>query len=290
MNSVDRVLTFDCAGETLVGVITVPDRPRDTAVLVIVGGPQYRVGSHRHFVLLARALASRGYPVLRFDYRGMGDSAGATRTFEEATDDIHAAIDALLATQGQPRRVVLWGLCDGASAALLYWHAKRDNRVAGMCLLNPWLRSGVSLARTQIKHYYRQRLMQPAFWLKLLHGGMALGALKGLLDNLATAIHRRQPDSADAIDFRTAMAHAWRAFPGPLLLVLSGSDYTAKEFMEGASNDEAWRGALSRTGVERVEVTTADHTFSASADRLRRESAVLEWLDAQFAEPALAKG
>jgi alpha/beta superfamily hydrolase len=48
-------------------------------VLVIVGGPQYRAGSHRQFTLLARSLAEQGFAVLRFDYRGMGDSTGAMR-------------------------------------------------------------------------------------------------------------------------------------------------------------------------------------------------------------------
>ena len=48
----------------------------------MVGGPQYRVGSHRQFTLMARAFAAAGYPVLRFDYRGIGDSEGESRGFE----------------------------------------------------------------------------------------------------------------------------------------------------------------------------------------------------------------
>jgi len=48
----------------------------DTGVLIVVGGPQYRVGSHRQFVMLARFLADHGVPCMRFDYRGMGDVSG----------------------------------------------------------------------------------------------------------------------------------------------------------------------------------------------------------------------
>ncbi|KAB8057318.1 hydrolase 1, exosortase A system-associated, partial [Janthinobacterium violaceinigrum] len=58
----------------LVGILSLPAAPGPRGVLIVTGGPQYRVGSHRQFVLLARALAAQGVPVLRFDLRGMGDS------------------------------------------------------------------------------------------------------------------------------------------------------------------------------------------------------------------------
>ena len=35
--------------------------------------------------------------------------------------------------------------------------ATRDPRVAGLALLNPWVRSDAGLARARVKHYYRQR-------------------------------------------------------------------------------------------------------------------------------------
>ena len=68
-------LLFNCAGETLVGVLARPPSSQlqgSLGVVIIVGGPQYRAGSHRQFVSLARALAAAGHAVLRFDYRGMG--------------------------------------------------------------------------------------------------------------------------------------------------------------------------------------------------------------------------
>ncbi|NJK42664.1 MAG: hypothetical protein HC937_03035 [Aquincola sp.] len=59
-----------------------------------------------------------GYAVLRFDVRGMGDSQGVQRPFDHLNDDIASAIDALLAHARGVRRVVLWGLCDGASGRM----------------------------------------------------------------------------------------------------------------------------------------------------------------------------
>ena len=74
-------VVFDCEGSRLVGIAALPARPAATGVLIIVGGPQYRAGSHRQFTLLARHLADAGYPTMRFDYRGMGDSAGRMLAF-----------------------------------------------------------------------------------------------------------------------------------------------------------------------------------------------------------------
>jgi alpha/beta superfamily hydrolase len=102
-----------------------PEKQPACGVLVVVGGPQYRVGSHRQFLLLSRRLASEGYPVMRFDYRGMGDGGGAMRSFEDVSADIGAAIEAFQRRCPSVRRIVLWGLCDAASAALLYVEAVR---------------------------------------------------------------------------------------------------------------------------------------------------------------------
>lgn len=273
----ERVLQFDCVGERLLAVLCQPpaERPqRRTGVLVVVGGPQVRAGSHRQFVHLARHLASQGWPVLRFDVRGMGDSSGALHTFEQISPDIGAAIDGLCA-EADVKQVVLWGLCDGASASLLYLHERPDTRVAGLCLLNPWVRSETSLARTQMRHYYRRRLLEAGFWLKLLRGGVALTAVKGLVSNVRAA--RLRPASAPA-NFQTRMASTWRAFDGPIQLVLSGNDHTAREFLEYTAADPAWAGLLERPQVRRTEFDGADHTFSAIADQRALESSVATWL------------
>ena len=76
------------------GILAKPDVPAQTGVVVLVGGPQYRAGSHRQFVLLSRALAQEGFAVLRIDYRGMGDSDGMPYKFTNVSPDIARAIDA----------------------------------------------------------------------------------------------------------------------------------------------------------------------------------------------------
>ena len=73
-------------------------------------------------------------------------------------------------------------------------------------------------------------------------------------------------------------ALALRHFPGRVLLLLSACDYTAKEFLECAQSDPAWRGLLQRPTLQRVDVADADHTFSKAIWRAAAEQAVLDWM------------
>ena len=175
VNFVERALTFECGGETLVGILAEPASPAEVGALIIVGGPQYRAGSHRQFVLLSRQLAAGGVAAMRFDYRGMGDSTGSPASFNDVVEDIAAAIDKMRASHPSLKQIVLCGLCDAASASLIYWQATRDTRVAGMVLLNPWVRSEGSIGRARIKHYYGRRIFQKEFWAKLAGGRVDVG-------------------------------------------------------------------------------------------------------------------
>lgn len=272
-------ICFSCESESLVGILAKPKTPADIGLVLVVGGPQTRVGSHRQFVLLSRELATRGYAVLRFDYRGMGDSSGARRDFEGVSADIAAAINTLQQRVPEVKRIALWGLCDGASAALLYCHETSDPRVTALCLLNPWVRSEATLAKTQVKHYYIQRLRQREFWIKLLSGKVAFGALGGFVAKLRQSAVTPSTRRKDSGTFQQRMAQAWRGFGGQILLVLSGDDYTAKEFLEHAEIDEAWKGLLGLHNVQRYDMPGVDHTFSSASSRKLVEHSTLDWLE-----------
>ena len=282
----EEALLIELGGEQMLAVVARPGEPgaaHDCGVLVVVGGPQYRVGSHRQFLLLSRCLAGAGYPVCRFDYRGMGDASGEARDFLRVSDDIGAALDAFFAVCPGLRRAVIWGLCDAASAALLYVEARHDPRIAGLALLNPWVRSELGLAQAQIKHYYGQRLFDRSFWIKLLGGRLQL--TRALREFVATAIAARGKQSAAAqasqaspLSFQQRMAQGWRRFAGPLLLILSGNDLVAREFADRAASDADWSGALESPRVTRVDLVKADHTFSTAEWRARVEDETLRWL------------
>jgi uncharacterized protein len=284
----ESVLSFDCEGERLVGILAEPASaaPAEVGVIIIVGGPQYRAGSHRQFTLLARHLANHSVAALRFDYRSMGDSPGEARDFLGIDADIAAAIAALLAARPALKRVVLWGLCDAASAALLYLESTADPRVAGVALLNPWARSAATLAQTHVKHYYWRRLREKGFWLKLLRGGVGLTALRTFAGNLRLARGAGKPKT-DSRSFQDRMAAGLRAFDGPVLLILSGDDYTAREFMGYARFSAAWQGLLSRRALDLHEMITADHTFSTIADQDAQCRICLDWMSKRCLAPQI---
>jgi uncharacterized protein len=270
-----------------VGVLCLPSGTPKSVVIVVVGGPQYRVGSHRQFVQLSRALAAQGHATLRFDCTGMGDSPGELRNFLNVSEDIGAAITFVRARLPDVDALALWGLCDGASAALLYVHAHGDSGIKGLCLLNPWVRSEVSQAQTQVKHYYAQRLKEAAFWRKLLTGKVAATAVLDLgraittllRGKISTASHTPNYSNGLDLPFQSRMALAWKKYSGTILLVLSGEDYTAKEFLGTVEQDERWKGCLQRPHLCRSDLAQADHTFSGVTTRLQLEKITANWLD-----------
>jgi exosortase A-associated hydrolase 1 len=294
----EQALAWRCEGATLVGVLAGPAEAAggadaSTAVLIVVGGPQVRTGSHRQFTLLARALAAAGWTSLRFDVRGMGDSEGEPRSFEALDEDLASALQALREARPSVRRVVVVGLCDAASAALLLLDRRPATRevVAGLVLINPWVRTAQTQAATQVRHYYTARLRDPAFWKKLLRGGVAIGAVGELLRSLRALLGGRRGDAGttgdagpESLHYVERMARAWCRFGGPIRLVLSGQDYTAREFEAAVAGHPAWQGAMGIAGVERVDQPAADHTLSAGTESHTFEQGVVEWLARHFAD------
>jgi exosortase A-associated hydrolase 1 len=273
----EEALAIARGTERLVGILTTPARPRDIGVVIVVGGPQYRAGSHRQFVLLARALADAGVPAMRFDVRGMGDSTGPMQSFQESTQDLACAIDALFAGCPSVRRVVLWGLCDAASVILLHARSTDDSRIAGLVLVNPWVRSEASHAKTQLVHYYAKRLLAPEFWMKLARREVDLvDSASSVARHAATAARAGAP--AEEARFQDRMADGLRTFQGPVLLMLSGQDLTAREFEDHARDSVAWRGLLERPCITRADFPDADHTFSTAAARERAQARTVQWL------------
>lgn len=273
----ESVLQFECEGSQLIGILHRPEADaKSVGVVIVIGGPQYRVGSHRQFTLMARQLSQAGFPVLRFDYRGMGDSAGELRGFEYVDADIRAAIDALLLAMPQLSGVVLWGLCDAASACLMYG-SREDARVLGLILANPWVRTQKGEANAVLRHYYLQRFLQRSFWAKVFGGEFNIG--KSAADLLGAVKRLRKSKAATSattfIERMLVGAHESRV---PVLLLISSNDLTAKEFDTHCRADVGWSAWRNSALVNAIQLEGADHTFSGQGIVQEASNRCAQWL------------
>ena len=286
MNYEERPLHFQCQGSSLLAIFSTPKEFDKRGVLIIVGGPQYRSGSHRQFTLLARQFASNGIAVMRFDYRGMGDSGGDTRKFTSVDDDIRAAVDCFFREVPELNEVVLLGLCDAASAAVFY--AYQDSRVDGLVLFNPWVRTEQGAAKAYLKHYYLARLFDRQLWYKIITGKFALlAALRSFLQQITTLIFKEEnvptnvkSDPTD-IDLPKKVEADLRRFKGRSLFILCTNDLTAQEFSDLAKSTIAWKQLMSSPKVSRFDLVGANHTFSQRVWREQIGQWTIEWIKKQ---------
>ncbi len=251
-------------GDGLVGVVTHPDdaRASKVGVLLLNAGLTRHTGPFRMHVDLARALGRAGFPVLRFDQSGLGDSSPPAKPNGERR---HREIDAamrLLAQQTGAERFVLCGLCSGADDA--FHISAADPKVAGAILLD-----GVAYPTL-------------GFWLR--------HALPRLLDFgkvLRYLVARREggPTLADFRDF-PSRAQAARMLAdmverdARVLFVFTGGAY--HYFNHRAQLPACLGRAATAPQVKLDFWREYDHTFFLRKHRRVLVSRVLAWMRAEF--------
>jgi uncharacterized protein len=279
---------FGPSGDTRIGVIHLTAKQQSCGVLIIVGGWQYRVGSHRQFVLLSRALAAAEIPSMRFDARGIGDSdgiAGEPEPAEHLSKEIGGALDIFASHMPENTQFILCGLCDGASAALTY--APMDKRVRGLILLNPWVSSKEMAARAELRRYYWQHLLNYELWYRIITGRFKMKAfVRSLLANIRSTGGGKQdlplvaedPVAAAGRRIDHGMADALDRFTGRILVILSGRDLTAARYAEIIAGSARWRALLRSGQALRLAAVNSDHTFSGRASHEALVSDIVSWM------------
>ena len=253
-----RLLTFALGGETLAASLDAGQG--DLGLVMVTGGSQTRVGSHRMYERLAATMAARGVTALRFDRRGVGDSSGKDPGFRQSGDDLDAAISLLRRERPGLRRLFGLGLCDGATA--LCASASRT-KLDGLVLINPWLVEAEADAPppAAVRDHYRRRLLSREGWRKILTG--QINAAK-LLRGLRTASQRGQ-----ASPLAQAAAQGLREAGIPAIVLLCKGDATAiAAHQELKSTD--FNGLI--TDIEMID--SDSHTFARPGDAERLAEAV----------------
>ena len=283
-------------GLRLFGMLHQPAVPREGAetVLILSPGVKMRVAPHRLYNKLAERLVAMGYPVLRFDFHGLGDSEGTApeallADFYGATQrgryvgDTIAAMDWMQRTYGTGRFIAA-GLCGGALTGLLT--AAKDPRIVALCSISiPVILDGADrdaarymtaaqLTATRTGYLRKLRAAEWRSWVRLLtfrsDFQMIARALfkpiqarirrsKSTPENAQTAV---QPDNTNPLfapAFRSMVATSRH-----VLLVFAESDRLFWEFEEKFVRRHG-PSLEAHAAWYRVHVTPqANHIFSSS--------------------------
>lgn len=270
-----RHFTFECEDQTLVGTIDPGDA--STGLLIVTGGNELRSGPFGSHAALAAKVATAGFPVMRFDRRGVGDSSGRNATFADSSADIAAALMAFQYRTRRLKRIVAFGNCDAASALML----SEGKGCDGLVLANPWTfepeaepESEVTeqaeaaapepkMSPAAIRAHYVKRLFDPSAWKRLVSGKVEVGRLAG---SLAAAARPASPTSSLAQQIADSLSR----FEGPATILIAEHDRTAQEFLSH------WDKADKRLRI----CPKADHSFSDPQARIWLQGQILAALRA----------
>lgn len=248
--------TFACGSLKLAG--TLDTAPGKTGLLIVSGSNEIRSGAFAGQARLASAIARAGFPVFRFDRRGVGDSEGENRGHRSSRRDIASAREAFMALAPDVDRIVAFGNCDAASALMLTGGEGFD----GLVLSNPWTMGDTPSGEQRtpppaaIRQRYAQKLRNPREVARLLTGGVDLRKLAhGLLKSAQSA-----PEPSSLAD---ELRNALRPYEGQVSILLATGDRTAQVF---EANWDADDPRISRCAG-------AGHSYVEPAHR--------EWLKAQ---------
>ncbi len=244
-----RLISFPCDGATLIG--TLDEAAGATGLLILSGGNEPRMGAHRGQAMMAARIAAHGYPVFRFDRRGVGDSAGGNGGWESSGPDIAAAVDAF-ADAANLTRIIGFGNCDAAAALAMFG---AEAGFAKVLLSNPWLSDEPDALppAAAIRRHYARKLVNPAEWLRLARGAVDLGKLRQGLTKIAAAPSALDETAAPLI----RAIHRWA---GDAAIIVAQGDATGVAF----------RAAARGHGFAIETLATDSHSYADAMDALER--------------------
>ncbi len=269
----------------LVGNLLLPDRSRTIGLVFVHGWSGVRGGPHGLLTATARELARHGFPSLRFDLGGRGESRGdgLATALPGMAADLEAAARFLSRSSGI-RTIVLFGMCSGGNVAI--GSLPRLEGIAGLVLLSVYpFSDGDAFSRDMHRtwHFarvYWHKLGQAETWQRLLRGDIryrqVFNVLFGHFRRHSAAREGRDATSEEAAPDAPPKKHLANLLCGaPCLMVYGAADPDAaaarKYYEEYALEHDL--------PVRFVEVPGANHNFSSRAWKAEIARLSLEFCD-----------
>jgi pimeloyl-ACP methyl ester carboxylesterase len=284
-----------------------------TGIVILNPGPTDRNGPHRLYFKLAELFAREGYPTLRFDARGVGESEGEWETAEGApildiftkiqegiwVPDTWAAIDFLIKRTGV-QQVILGGLCGGAITALLA--GSGHPKIVGFFMMGipVTLSSATSNVRdlpeavlSKEANRYLKKLFRPSAWWRLLTLKTDLKTLRGvMMSRVRSWANPKAAKSTPVID-RRMNPHFVSSFKSAveirkkMVFIYSENDYLWHEFKEYFLPTQ---GNGSGYPFEYFTIPQANHNLTEGEWQDRLNQFLIPWLDNVASSLSVKKG
>ena len=259
---------------SLVGIVTKAVSPASAnrpAIVILNTGIIHRVGHHRMFVTMSRALGAVGYTVLRFDFSGIGDSSpryDGLSLVDACMAEIREALD-WLERDGATSRMILIGLCSGADHAVLYGHT--DPRIVGLVLMDP----SIPPTLRYYVHYIGRRLRRLRSWFNVLSGRSH--TLRMLMRHMLP-IAQRYP-LQNRVPRQTVERHYRNSVDSGIeILAIFTEETTRQTYREQMI--EALPNVSFGDRLTLEFFPGSDHTFALESDRSRLIQLILQWVSA----------
>jgi pimeloyl-ACP methyl ester carboxylesterase len=201
-----------------------------SGVVIVHGWGSSRAGPHDMLVKIARALASRGVPALRFDMRGRGESTGAVmETDLDAMIDDTVAAAAFLKAETGAQKVDAVGLCSGANIALgAAAHEGAFGNVAALSILPFQSHKSAMQELRRTGGMFRKvfaKALNPLTWWRLVTGRVRVfKVLKSLFGGEGGKVKTASGVTRNLKDSPRDLMGALGKFKGKLLFVWGGAD------------------------------------------------------------------
>lgn len=169
----DKIGYFRSAANQLSYSTELPvQHARRTGIIFVHAADGNRLGPHRMFVELARMFGLLGYPALRFDLSGCGDSTGevSQQSIDAEVFDVAGAVKFFTANASLDN-VVLFGISRGARVCYTAM-ARYRLPLKGLILLSTPVSSGKAGLKSfanELRQYI-YKLKEPSHLWKLLRG------------------------------------------------------------------------------------------------------------------------